>query len=288
MGWKGLIMAGGLGSRLAPITTAVNKHLLPVYDKPMIYYSISVLMQAGIKDIAIVSSSGDLPILKRLLDTGKKWGLKFEYFPQKSPRGIGEGLIIAKEFLGTENIALILGDNVFFGRDFQKYLKRGLQRHNIANIFSYEVSDPRAFGVVTINQKGEPLRLIEKPNTGNFKLAIPGLYFYPPDAICRAEELGVSNTEIGITELNQQYLAERRLAVIPLAQDVIWNDAGTPENLLIISAAVEKAQKEQNNKIACLEELAVTLGFIDANSLTALIYNAPDNNYFNYLRKKYT
>ena len=225
--WKGILLAGGRGSRLAPLTIASNKHLLPIWDKPMIYYPLSTLMLEGIREIAIISTPEAIPQLEALLQDGSQWGLSLTFFEQENPNGIAECFLIAEDFIGTANTALILGDNIFYGSGLPKRMAQAMQFESGATIFGYDVSDPSAFGVVTLNEQGLPISLVEKPKNSVSKLAIPGLYFYDKEVISIAKALEPSaRGELEITGVNEAYLNRGTLRALPLGRGVAWLDGG--------------------------------------------------------------
>ena len=282
---KGIILAGGSGSRLYPITKAVSKHLLPVYDKPMIYYPLSVLMLAGIRDILIISTPRDIPLYKELLGNGHQLGMNFSYGYQEKPEGLGQAFIIGEEFIGSDPVALILGDNIFYGQHFSATLQIASQLAEGAIIFGYYVRDPRAYGVVEIDQEGNVLSIVEKPSQPCSNYAVPGLYFYDDDVIALAKQLKRSpRGELEITDLNREYLKQGKLKVILFGRGLAWLDAGTHYSLLEASNFIEAIQKRQGLYIACIEEIAFNLGYITSEHLRDLASRLQNTDYGKYLQ----
>ena len=254
---KGIILAGGIGSRLHPLTQIISKHLLPVFDKPMIYYPLSTLMLAGIREILIISTPQDLPKYKKLLKTGKQWGLKLSYIEQKKPNGIAEAFILGKDFIKDSPSCLILGDNIYHGNDLSNILKDAVNDKNNSTIFVYQVKDPERFGILSIDEKGNPKKITEKPKSPKSNLAITGLYFFPKGVSSRAKELKPSKRgELEISELNQIYLNDKRLKVKILNRGFTWLDTGTFDSLLEASNFISLLQNRQNTIVACPEEIA--------------------------------
>ena len=254
---KGIILAGGIGSRLHPLTQVISKQLLPVFDKPMIYYPLSTLMLAGIKQIAIISTPQDLPKFKKLLRSGKQWGLKFSYIEQKKPNGIAEAFILAKDFIKDSPSCLILGDNIYHGNNLSSILKEADEDKENATVFTYQVKDPERFGVLNLDRKGNPAKIEEKPKVPKSNLAITGLYFFPKDVVFRAKNLKPSKRgELEITDLNQSYLNDKRLKVKILNRGFTWMDTGTFDSLLEASNFISLVQNRQNTIVACPEEIA--------------------------------
>lgn len=268
---KGIILAGGYGTRLYPITKAISKHLLPVYDKPLIYYPLSVLMLAGIRDILIISTSRDVPLYQELLGDGSQIGMKFSYAVQENPGGLAEAFIVGEEFIGRDKVALILGDNIFYGQHFSVTLQKASQLAEGAIIFGYYVRDPRAYGVVEIDEEGKVISIEEKPLQPRSHYAVPGLYFYDNDVIALAKKLEPSaRGELEITDLNREYLKRGKLQVMVFGRGMAWLDAGTHYSLLQASNFIEAIQKRQGQYIACIEEIAFNKGYITRNQLHEL------------------
>ena len=281
---KGIILAGGKGTRLYPLTMSISKQILPVYDKPMIYYPLSVLMLANIREILIISTERDLPVFKELLKDGSELGLKLEYKVQDKPNGLAEAFIIGEEFIGDDNVALILGDNIFYGSGFTGLLEEMSKIEDGAAIFGYPVKDPRAYGVVEFDETGKAISLEEKPENPRSNYAIPGLYFYDNTVVEKAKNVKPSaRGEIEITTVNEMYLSERKLNVKNLGRGIIWFDTGTHEALLEASNYVEAIQKRQGFYIACLEEIAYKKGWINEKDIEKKIEEIKMNDYQKYL-----
>ena len=281
---KGIVLAGGTGSRLWPITQAISKQLMPVYDKPMIYYPISTLMLAGIREMLIITTPHDSDSFKRLLGDGTQWGVSFTYATQPNPSGIAEAFIIAQDFINNEPVALILGDNIFYGTGVGRQLSE-LTDIDGAHIFAHQVADPSAYGVVELNADGAPVSLEEKPAHPKSNLAVPGLYFYGPDAVAKAQQLTPSaRGELEITDLNQMYLAEGRLAVSVLPRGTAWLDTGSAEGLHDASEFVRIIEQRQGLKIGCVEEIAWRNGWLSDESLLSLADALAAAAYGKYLR----
>lgn len=281
---KGIILAGGKGTRLYPLTMSISKQILPVYDKPMIYYPLSVLMLANIREILIISTERDLPVFKELLKDGSELGLKLEYKVQEKPNGLAEAFIIGEEFIGDDNIALILGDNIFYGSGFTGLLEEMSKIENGAAIFGYPVKDSRAYGVVEFDETGKAISLEEKPENPKSNYAIPGLYFYDNTVVEKAKNVKPSaRGEIEITTVNEMYLSEGKLNVKNLGRGIIWFDTGTHEALLEASNYVEAIQKRQGFYIACLEEIAYKKGWINEKDIEKKIEETKMNDYQKYL-----
>ena len=281
---KGIILAGGKGTRLYPLTMSISKQILPVYDKPMIYYPLSVLMLANIREILIISKERDLPVFKELLKDGSELGLKLEYKVQEKPNGLAEAFIIGEEFIGDDNVALILGDNIFYGSGFTGLLEEMSKIEDGAAIFGYPVKDPRAYGVVEFDETGKAISLEEKPENPKSNYAIPGLYFYDNTVVEKAKNVKPSaRGEIEITTVNEIYLSEGKLNVKNLGRGIIWFDTGTHEALLEASNYVEAIQKRQGFYIACLEEIAYKKGWINEKDIEKKIEGTKMNDYQKYL-----
>ena len=284
---KGIILAGGSGTRLYPLTKSVCKQLLPVYDKPMIYYPLSVLMLAGIQEVLIISTPEDLSRFKNLLGTGSKIGMKFEYKSQPSPDGIAQAFIIGEEFIGSDSVALILGDNIFYGQGITQLLLGGISNvldNNIATIFGHHVKNPNDYGVVEFDNSGQAVNIEEKPKKPKSNYAITGLYFYPNDVIRKAlTVLPSKRGELEITSINQMYLNEHRLKVELLGRGYAWLDTGTHEDLLEASTFIETIERRQGLKVACIEEIAFEKGYISKEKLLILSKSLHSNKYAQYL-----
>lgn len=281
---KGIVLAGGSGTRLYPITKAVSKQLLPLYDKPMIYYPISVLMLAGIKEILIISTPRDLPMYKDLLGDGSSLGIKFSYEAQEKPRGLAEAFIIGEDFIGKDNVALILGDNIFHGHRFTEILERSTQLEEGAIIFGYYTNKPEAFGVVEFDDNGKVLSIEEKPEKPKSNYVVPGLYFYDNDVIEIAKNVKPSDRgEVEITSINEEYLKRGKLKVELLGRGMAWLDTGTHDGLLEASNFIETVQKRQSLYIACLEEIAFYKGYIDKERLLKTANELKKTDYGQYL-----
>jgi len=281
---RGIVLAGGSGTRLYPITKAVSKQLLPIYDKPMVYYPLSVLMLAGIREILIISTPRDLPSYEELLGDGSDLGIKFSYAAQDKPRGLADAFIVGEDFIGNDNVALVLGDNVFHGHRFSEILKRAVSLKEGAVIFGYYVKDPETFGVVEFDNEGNVLSLEEKPEHPKSNYVIPGLYFYDNNVIEIAKNVKPSNRgEIEITSINEAYLKKKMLKVELLGRGMAWLDTGTHIGLLEASNFVEAIQKRQGFYIACLEEIAYNNDWIDSESVLKLARSLEKTDYSKYL-----
>ena len=284
---KGIILAAGAGTRLYPASLPISKILLPVYNKPMIYYPLSVLMQAGIREILIITNPEDNENFKRVLGNGHSWGLHLSYAVQHVKRGIADAFIIGKDFIGKDRCALILGDNIFYGNGFENILRHSLRNKTGATVFAYEVSDPERFGVVTFNSKGKAVSLEEKPKNPKSNLAVTGLYFYDNQVVKLAQKLQLSSRgELEITDLNRLYLQKGQLHVSRLDRGFAWLDTGTHETVLQASNFVHTMQLNQGVEIACLEEIALDKGFITRAQLAAQLKKSPRNNYYDYVKKQ--
>ena len=282
---KGIILAGGKGTRLYPLTQAISKQLLPVYDKPMIYYPLSMLMLAGIREILIISSPQDLPSFERLLGDGSRWGLSFEYAEQAEPRGLSDAFIVGEEFIGDSPVCLILGDNIFFGHDIPKELRKAAELENGATIFAYPVRDPERYGVVEFDEGGKAISLEEKPEAPRSNFAIPGLYFYDRRVVSFAKSLKPSpRGEIEITDLNRIYLELGELHVQQLGRGIAWLDAGKHEALLQAANFVQAVEDRQGVMISCPEEIAYRMDYISLEDLNLLAKSYP-NSYGEYLTR---
>ena len=282
---KGIVLAGGSGSRLHPLTLATSKQLMPVYDKPMVYYPISVLMLAGIREILIISTPFDLPAFERLLGDGSQFGVRFSYAEQPSPDGLAQAFLIGADFLKGAPAALVLGDNLFYGNDFTDTLASANQDLNNATIFGYPVSDPQAYGVVEFDSNGKAISLEEKPAKPKSHFAVPGLYFYCSDVVEHARALKPSaRGELEITCLNRSYLEAGRLNVQKLGRGTAWLDTGTHDSLLQAAEFVRVIQHRQGLRIACLEEIGLEMGFLDETSFEQSIQRLGKSSYGDYLR----
>lgn len=284
---KGIVLAGGSGTRLFPITKGVSKQLLPIYDKPMIFYPISVLMLAGIREILIISTPHDLPGFKRLLDDGSDYGVHFEYAEQPSPDGLAQAFLIGEEFIGNDPVCLVLGDNIFYGQSFSKMLKesvRTAKEDNIATVFGYWVNDPERYGVAEFDANGTVLSIEEKPTEPKSNYAVVGLYFYPNKVVDVAKNIKPSTRgELEITTVNQEFLKETELKVQALGRGFAWLDTGTHDSLSEASTFVETIEKRQGLKIACLEEIAYHNGWITKEQIIELAKPMLKNQYGQYL-----
>lgn len=282
---KGIILAGGSGTRLYPLTKAVSKQILPVYDKPMIYYPLSTLMLANIREILIISTPRDIEVFKELLGDGSQLGLRLEYAIQAEPRGLAEAFIIGESFIGKDRVALVLGDNIFYGRHFSNVLKKAVEQEG-ATIFGYYVRDPREYGVVTFDKEGKVLTLEEKPEHPKSNYAVPGLYFYDNDVVEIAKKVKLSaRGEIEITSINNHYLREGRLNVKILGRGFAWLDTGSHDSLMEASEYVASIQKRQGLYVSCIEEIAYVKGFIDKMQLLALAEEFYKTEYGKYLQR---
>ncbi len=283
-GWKGILLAGGYGTRLYPITQGVSKQLLPVYDKPMIYYPLSVLMLAGIREILVISTPQDLGRFQSLLGDGSQLGLRFSFAAQPRPEGLAQAFLIGREFIGKSKVALILGDNIFFGHGLQGILHQAVQLEKGGLIFGYRVRDPERYGVVEFDETGRVTDIQEKPSRPKSHYAVPGLYFYDYQVVDIASRLRPSaRGELEITEVNREYLRRGQLRVELLGRGFAWLDTGTPDALYEASSFVETIEKRQGLKVACIEEVAYRMGFIDADQVRRLAAALRNSGYGDYL-----
>ena len=287
---KGIILAGGSGTRLYPITKVVSKQLMPIYDKPMIYYPLSILMLAGIQEVLIISTKEDLPSFKQLLGDGTKIGMKFEYIVQPSPDGLAQAFSLGADFIGDDDACLILGDNIFFGHGLIDMLTNAVStvtHSNMASVFGHHVNDPERYGVVEFDRTGKAISIEEKPIKPKSNYAVTGLYFYPNDVVKKAAEVVPSDRgELEITEVNQMYLNEERLSVQLMGRGYAWLDTGTHESLLEASTFIETIEKRQGLKVACIEEIAFELGYITKEQLIKLAQPLKKNQYGQYLLRR--
>ena len=287
---KGIILAGGSGTRLHPLTLAISKQLMPVYDKPMIYYPLSVLMLAGIREILVISTPHDLPNFIKLLGDGSQWGIQLSYAEQPSPDGLAQAFIIGKDFIGSDDVCLVLGDNIFYGAGLSVLLQNAVQQvenKKEALVFGYYVEDPERYGVAEFNTQGKVLSIEEKPAEPKSKYAVVGLYFYPNSVIQVAQNIKPSaRGELEITTVNQSYLSEEKLHMQVLSRGFAWLDTGTHEALTEATEFVKAVEKRTGLKIACLEEVAMRMRFITKESLKELMKNQPSkSDYFDYLKR---
>ncbi len=281
---KGIILAGGHGTRLYPITQVVCKQLLPVYDKPMIYYPLSVLMLAGIREILVISTPADLPHFRKLLGDGAKWGLEFSYRVQAEPKGIAQALLIGKDFIGNDGVCLILGDNIFYGQGLTGHMEKAMKQRTGGVVFGYWVKDPERYGVIEFDEKGSVTSIKEKPVNPGSNWVVTGLYFYDNRVVDIAADLKPSGRgELEITDVNNAYLASRELHVEKLGRGIAWLDTGTHKSLIQASNFIETIEERQGLKIACIEEIAYNKKYIDAGQLEALARPLMKNGYGRYL-----
>lgn len=281
---KGIVLAGGSGTRLYPMTSIISKQLLPVYDKPMIYYPISTLMLSGIREILIISTPHDTPHFQKLLSDGSQWGIKIDYAIQKEPKGIAEAFIYGADFIGNSQVCLILGDNLIYGK--LDFLRNGIRNNRGGTIFAYKVNNPQDYGVVTISEDGAILSIEEKPKNPSSNYAIPGIYIFDSSVVEKAKKLKPSpRGELEITDIQKLYLAEKKLDVIIMGRGIAWLDTGTPESLIEAGIFIHAIEKRQGRKIACLEEIAFERGFITKDTLMKNYFSLPHCEYKNYLMR---
>ena len=282
---KGIILAGGSGTRLYPLTLAISKQIMPVYDKPMIYYPISVLMEAGVKEVLIISTPRDMNTFKELLGNGSQWGMNFEYKVQEKPNGLAEAFIIGEDFIGNDNVVMILGDNMFYGSHLPEILKRANERENESTIFGYYVKDPRRYGVVEIDSKGKAVSIVEKPENPKSNYAVPGLYFYTNDVIEIAKTIKPSaRGELEITSINEEYMKKGKLTVEKLGRGMTWFDTGTHDELIETASFVQTIEKRQGMQVCCPEEIAYKNKWISSEDLLELSKKYMKTDYGVYLK----
>ena len=282
---KGIILAGGSGTRLYPLTLAISKQIMPVYDKPMIYYPLSVLMEAGIREVLIITTPRDSETFQNLLQDGSQWGMKFEYKVQPEPRGLADAFIIGEEFIGKDDVAMILGDNMFYGSHLTEMLKKANEREE-STIFGYQVKDPRAYGVVEIDENGKAISIEEKPENPKSNYAVPGLYFYSNDVVEIAKNVKPSaRGEIEITSINEEYMKQNRLYVETFGRGMTWFDTGTHDALLETASFVQTIEKRQGMQVCCPEEIAYQKGWINKEQLSTLADKYMKTDYGKYLKE---
>ena len=282
---KGIILAGGSGTRLYPLTLSISKQLMPIYDKPMIYYPLSMLMLSNIRDVLIISTPRDVNAFKELLGDGTKWGMNFTYAIQDKPRGLADAFIIGEEFIGDDDVAMVLGDNIFFGHSLTEKLEKVSNNHENATIFGYPVKDPRAYGVVEMDENHNAISIEEKPQEPKSNLCVPGLYFYPNDVVKIAKEIKPSaRGEIEITSINEEYLKQKRLKVERLGRGLAWLDTGTHADLIEAANFIKTIENRQGMQVSCPEEIAFRKKWIDKEKLLEIIKPFLKTDYGKYLR----
>jgi len=284
--WKGIILAGGSGTRLYPVTRAISKQLAPVYDKPMIYYPLATLMMAGIRDVLVINTPHEQECFKRLLGDGSDWGIRFEYAVQPRPEGIAQAFLIAKQFAGLANVALALGDNIFYGHGLPDLLHRATARHDGATVFGYWVKDPERYGVVEFDDAGRPVGLEEKPAQPKSSYAITGLYFYDNRVLDLAADLAPSERgELEITDLNRKYLSTGDLHIEKMGRGIAWLDTGTHDALIQAASFIQAIEERQGLQVACLEEIAWRMGYIGKDDVIRIANSMAKSNYGQYLHR---
>jgi glucose-1-phosphate thymidylyltransferase len=284
--YKGIILAGGHGTRLHPVTLGISKQLLPVYDKPMIYYAISVLMLSGIREILIITTNHELDLYKRLLGDGSQFGINFKYKTQEKPRGLADAFLVGEEFIDQNNVALILGDNIFYGQSFSKTLSDAIKKNKGASIFSYHVKNPKEFGIVEFDEDDSPISIEEKPKNPKSNYAVTGLYLYDNNVLDYAKQIKPSKRgELEITDINKIYMKKSNLNVVKLGRGFAWLDTGTHASLMEASRFVQTVEERQGLKIACLEEIALDKGWIDKEKILSRISYLKNSSYGIYLKK---
>lgn len=285
---KGILLAGGAGTRLHPVTKAVSKQLLPVYDKPMVYYPLSILMSAGIQEVLLISTPTDLPDYQRLLEDGSQLGIKIEYAEQKAPNGLAEAFIIGEDFIGSDGVCLVLGDNIFYGEGLNPLMQEAVNQSKMATVFGYTVKDPQRYGVIDFDAAGKALSIVEKPEHPKSDKAVVGLYFYPNEVVEIAKNVKPSaRGELEITAVNQAFLEQGKLQVKILGRGLAWLDTGTHESLIEAGQFIHTVEKRQGLKVACLEEIAYEKGWISKDQLIEMAQELSKTEYGQYLLDRY-